>query len=97
MQQLHEGPPDKVYSSSPAGFHNLLQDPDYPHPAQGESDSLPVSPDGQLEINFFEQKVTKTGPPCSFCAFKGNKVETCYRRHPHLQPPSGARKKGLKE
>ena len=43
------------------------------------------------------QNVTKTGPPCSFCGFKGHKVETCYRKHPHLRPPAGAKKRGLKE
>ena len=70
MNRLQEGPPDEGYSSLPAGVHNLLQDPEYPPPAQGESDSPPAPPDEELEINFFGQKVTKTGPPCSFCGFK---------------------------
>ena len=56
-----------------------------------------MSPDEELENNIFGQNVTKTGPPCSFCGFKGQKVETCHRKHPDLRPPSGARKKGLKE
>ena len=34
VQQLQECPPDEGYSSSPAGVHNLLQDPEYPPPAQ---------------------------------------------------------------
>ena len=68
-----------------------------PPSAQGESDSPQACPDEKLEINIFGQKVTRTGSPCSFCGFKGHKVETCYRKHPHMRPPSGARKKGLKE
>ena len=97
VNQLQEGPPDQGYSTSPAGVHNLLQDPEYPPPAQGESDSPPASPDEELEINIFGQKVTKTGPPCSSCNFKRHKVETCYRKHPHLRPPAGAKRRGLKE
>ena len=46
---------------------------------------------------FLGQRVTKTGPPCSFCGFKGYKVQTCYCKHSHLRQPSGARRKGLKE
>ena len=73
VNQLQEGPPDKGYSTSPAGVHNLLQDPEYPSPAQGESDSPPASPDEELEINIFEQQVTKTGPPCSFFGLGGSR------------------------
>ena len=97
VNQLQEGPPHEGYSTLPAVVDNLLQDPEYPPPAQGESDSQPASPDEELEINIFEQKVTKTGPPCSFCGFNGHKVETCYRKHPHLRPPAGAKRRGLKE
>ena len=97
VNQLQEGPPDEGYSTSPAGVHNLLQEPEYSSFAQGESDSPPASPVEELEINIFGQNVTKTGPPCSFCGFKGHKVETCYRKHPHLRPPAGARTRGLKE
>ena len=68
-----------------------------PPPAQGESDSRPASPDEELEINIFGQKVSKTGISCSLCGFKGHKVETCYRKHPHLRLPAGAKKRGLKE
>ena len=53
VNQLQEGPPDKGYSTSPAGVHNLLQDPEYPPTAQGESDSPPASPDEELDIHFF--------------------------------------------
>ena len=56
MNQLREGPPDKGYSSSPAGVHNLLQDPEPPLPAQGERDSPPAPPDEELEINTFWAK-----------------------------------------
>ena len=28
--------------------------------------------------------------PCSFFGFKRHKAETCYRKHTHLRPPSGA-------
>ena len=48
-----------------------------PPPVEGESGSPPPSPDEELEINIFGQKVTKTGPRCSFCGFEGHKVETC--------------------
>ena len=92
VNQLQEGPHVEGYSTSPAGVHNLLQDPGYPPPAQEESDSPPASPDEELEINIFGQKVT-----CSFCGFKGHKVETCYRKHPHLRPPAGVKRRGLKE
>ena len=77
--------------------HNLLQDPEYPLSAQRESDSPAAPPDEELEINTFRHKVTKTGPPCSFCGFKGHKGETCYRKHPQLRPPAGAKKRGLKK
>ena len=84
VHQLQEDCPDEGYSTSPARVHILLQDPEYPPPAQRESDSPQASPDKELEINVFGQNVTKTGPPCSFCGFKGRKMATCYRKHPHL-------------
>ena len=37
VNRLQEGPPDEGYSTPPAGVHNLLQDPEYPPPAQGET------------------------------------------------------------
>ena len=63
VQQLQEGPPDKGYSSSPAGVHNLLHDPEYPPLAQGESDSPPASPDEELEINVLGKRSRRLDPP----------------------------------
>ena len=69
LHQVQTAPPDEGYCTSPAGVHNVLQDPEYPPPAEGESEA---SPDAELEIKVFGQNVTSTGPPCSFCGFKGN-------------------------
>ena len=69
VHQVQEGPVEEACSTSPARVHNLLQDPEYAPPAQRENDSSPVSPDEGLEINMFGQKITKTGPLCSFCGF----------------------------
>ena len=63
MIQLQEGPPDEGYSTSPARVHNLLQDPEYPPSAQGESDSPRASPDEELEINIFGQNVNQDCTP----------------------------------
>ena len=72
---------------------------DTPAPAQGETDSPPPSPDSELEIieSIFGKEVPKGGPPCGLCGFKRHKVETFYRKHPHLRRPSGALNRGPKE